>query len=456
MIYSKLNLILIFLNSPLSSDTGSNQGGEAPQNSQPSGESSFKIPKFQTVSNTNDEAKSSSDRLGDNIVLPNRGGRSEEGGFDRPRRPRREEGEANNEEGAFGDRRRGGDRFNRDGGDFKPRRRFDDNEGGFRPRREEGEGGFRSRSDFGERRFDRDRPRFGDREDRPRFNRSADGEEGGFKPRRFDREGGDRPPRRFDGEDGGFKPRRFDRDGEDGGFKPRRFDREGGDRPPRRFDGEDGGFKPRRFDREGGDRPPRRFDGEDGGFKPRRFDRDGEDGGFKPRRFDREGGDRFDRPPRRFDREGGDRFDRPPRRFDGENGDRSDRPPRKFDRDASDRPRRFDRKNETEENKEGENNELEADPNFNSFAQESTEGEKNPFDSNRLTLAEFKNKRKSQKVVPDITRVDDAESIMKEADEAPTHKFKLSDRINRQQESTETTKENEGEKEDISFEFQDK
>ena len=58
--------------------------------------------------------------------------------------------------------------------------------------------------------------------------------------------------------------------------------------------------------------------------------------------------------------------------------------------------------------------------------------------------------------MPDITRVDDAESIMKEVDEVPTQKYKLSDRVNKSQEPSETTKDNEGEREDISFEFQDK
>lgn len=224
----------------------------------------------------------------------------------------------------------------------------------FRAPSRDGEGGgFERRGSFeGPRRSFGDAPRgqFGDRRrfdgDRPRFGQDRNFSQGGFSPRpprpHFDRDGGmpsrdgevrgERRP--WDGQPRGPRPERpqFGRSG--GGFRP------GGDRPERRWN--DGDRPQRSFDRPSGDRPTNSFfpkregvgagDGQrfesrerTGGFAPR-------SGGFQRRPFDRdnrsEGGSRFGAPRRDFaggeERRGG--FDGPRRSFND-----APRPRRSFD-----------------------------------------------------------------------------------------------------------------------------
>ncbi|MBI1275789.1 ribonuclease R [bacterium] len=248
------------------------------------------------------------------------------------------------EEGGFKPR---GERGN-EGGEFRPRKRFEDD----RPARDDK--GYRPRRDYGDerpvRREDGDRPRRSwqdkpprqddvspekrdakpwDKKDKPfksRDNFKPRGE-GDFKPRRRDED--ERPARAFKPrEEGGFKPRR-ERGDEGGEFRPRkRFD---GDRPA----GDDRGYRPRREDGErprrpeGDERPARRKwtekPREEGSFTPRR-ERSDEGGEFRPRkRFD---GDRpardGDRPPRR--RDDAPREEARPRKPRGEFNDSGKKP----------------------------------------------------------------------------------------------------------------------------------
>ncbi|MDO5647840.1 pseudouridine synthase [Paracoccus sp. (in: a-proteobacteria)] len=224
-------------------------------------------------------------------------GAGSRGDGDRPRFPRRDDGDR--------PRRDDGDKPRRFGNrDDRPFRSRDDGDKPRFPRRDDGD---RPRRDDGDkpRRFgNRDDARpFRPREDgdRPRFPRRDEGD----RPRRDD---GDKPRRSFGGKPDGDRPRRFDgprdgqgRDGQDGGRRFGKPDGQGGDRP--RFGGKPG---PRR-DGDGSRRDFAARDGQrDGERKPRHSGKPGEarkPWGDKPRSDDRAG----DRPGGFRGKPGGDR-----------------------------------------------------------------------------------------------------------------------------------------------------
>ena len=171
----------------------------------------------------------------------NRPSYNREGG-DRPYRPRFNPNSEGGERRSYGDRPQRPS-YNREGGDRPYRPRFNNNsEGGdrpYRPRYNNNEGGERPQRSYG------DRPSYGDRTQRPSYNR----------------EGGDRPYRpRFNNNEGGERRSYGDR--------PQRpsYNREGGDRPYRpRFNNNEGGER-----RSYGDRPQRPSYNCEGGDRPYR------------------------------------------------------------------------------------------------------------------------------------------------------------------------------------------
>ncbi len=174
--------------------------------------------------------------------------------------------------------------YNREGGDRPYRPRFNpNNEGGERPYRPR----FNPNSEGG----DRPQRSYGDRPQRPSYNR-----EGGDRPYRPrfnpNGEGGDRPQRPY-----GDRPQRPS------------YNRDNGDRPQRPY-----GDRPQRpsYNRDNGDRPQRPY-----GDRPQRpsYNRDNGDRPYRPRYNNNEGGDRPYRP--RYNNGGDGRpqgFARPVRR----------------------------------------------------------------------------------------------------------------------------------------------
>lgn len=179
--------------------------------------------------------------------------------------------------------RDGNKTYNRDGYN-----RQDDNRSSYnRESNYNREGGYQNRS-------------YGDRPQRPAYNRYGNNDRGGYNS--------DRPRPSYNRDDN--RPS-YNREGGDRPYRPRFNPNEGGERP--RFTPREGGERPRFTPREGGERP--RFNREDGGQRPYNSEQ-------RPYNNDRSYGDRSfgerrpynnDRPNWRDNNGGGDRprFNRP-------------------------------------------------------------------------------------------------------------------------------------------------
>lgn len=233
-------------------------------------------------------------------------GRTNQGGFERPRK--------SNTEGRSG--------FGREGNTFdRPRRSFGSESE--RPRRPFGDDAQRPRRTYGE---DNDRPRrsFGD--DGNRFDGTTGEGNSMDRPRRPFNNTDQHRSRRSFGDDGN----RFGGSSEGGFDRPRRFnnDQQGFDRPRRSFGSDT--ERPRRSFGEGGFDRPRRTPGEADSDRPRRSSTEGNRFGESGNRFGGDSGNRFGGSDARPRRSFGDYSPKP--RFSGPTlprPDRSDGRPRR-------------------------------------------------------------------------------------------------------------------------------